>query len=301
MNPRAYQGEADQAAMAALAAANPDDNLHVVDLPYRFCSWAFDDPANVGVWVDGAGQLLAWAVMQTPFWSIDYVVSPDAGSGALTTILAWAHQRARECVGTAYGRPAWFPNVFSTQLDRQRELEAAGFASQADVGDNSWSKVLMLRPAAAPLGEAPLPPGFAIRSLAGASEVEAYTALHQAVFESKNMTAPWRARTLRHPGYRRDLDLVAVAPDGRLAAFCIGWLGPAGSQIEPMGVHADFRKLGLGRAILTENLRRLHAAGAARIYVETDSYRNAAFDLYEAAGFRVARDVLVYRKDYAPM
>jgi ribosomal protein S18 acetylase RimI-like enzyme len=68
-----------------------------------------------------------------------------------------------------------------------------------------------------------------------------------------------------------------------------------------MGVHANFRKLGLGRAILTENLRRLQAAGAERTYVETDSYRNAAFELYEAAGFRVAQEVLVYRKDYAPM
>ena len=299
MKQRAYYGDADQAAMAALVAAHPEDNLHVVDLPYRFCSWAFDDPANVGLWVDEAGQLLAWAVMQTPFWSFDYAFRPAAG--ALPIILDWADQRAKVAVGTTFGRPAWFPNVFKDQPDRQRELERAGFVSQADVGENSWSKVLMLRPGGGPPAEAPLPPGFAIRPLAGASEVAAYTALHQAVFESKNMTAEWRARTRRHPGYRRDLDLVAVAPDGRLAAFCIGWLGQAGGQIEPMGVHADFRKLGLGRAILSENLRRLHAAGAERIYVETDSYRNAAFELYEAVGFAVVRDVLVYRKDYAPM
>jgi ribosomal protein S18 acetylase RimI-like enzyme len=296
---RAYQGDADQAAMAALVAAHPEDNLHVVDLPYRFCSWAFDDPANVGLWVDEAGQLLAWAVMQTPFWSIDYACAP--GAGALTAILAWADQRAHEALGTPYSRPAWFANIFKDQPDRQRELERAGLASQADVGENSWSKVFMVRPGSGPLAEAPLPPGFAIRPLARESEVDAYTALHQAVFESKSMTAAWRARTLRHPGYRPELDLVAVAPDGRLAAFCIGWLGQAGGQIEPMGVHAEFRKLGLGRAILSENLRRLQAAGAERIFVETDSYRNAAFELYEAVGFRVTREVLVYRKDYAPM
>src|SRR5205085_8024544 len=182
MKQRAYQGEADQAAMAALVTEHPNDNLHVVDLPYRFCSWAFDDPANVGLWVDGAGQLLAWAVMQTPFWSLDFAYSPDAGSGALTTILAWADGRARESLGTAYGRPAWFANVFENQLDRQRDLELAGFTSQANAGENAWSKVLMLRPAGAPRDDAPLPPGFAIRPLAGASEVEAYVALHQAVF-----------------------------------------------------------------------------------------------------------------------
>jgi ribosomal protein S18 acetylase RimI-like enzyme len=48
-------------------------------------------------------------------------------------------------------------------------------------------------------------------------------------------------------------------------------------------------------------LRRLQAAGAKRVCVETDSYRNPALELYEAVGFRVAREVLVYRKDYAPM
>ena len=96
--------------------------------------------------------------------------------------------------------------------------------------------------------------------------------------------------------------MVAGAADGGLAAFCIGWLpedenGKRG-QIEPMGVHPDFRHLGLGRAILSEGLRRLYEQGAQEIFVETDSYRDAAFALYESVGFRVAKDVLVFRKDY---
>lgn len=97
--------------------------------------------------------------------------------------------------------------------------------------------------------------------------------------------------------------LVAVAPDGCLAAFCVGWLDkdaeekPSG-QIEPLGVHDDFRRLGLGRAILSEGLRRLYLCGADRVYVETDKHGNAALELYEAVGLRVIQDVLVYRKDY---
>jgi ribosomal protein S18 acetylase RimI-like enzyme len=66
-----------------------------------------------------------------------------------------------------------------------------------------------------------------------------------------------------------------------------------------MGVHPDFRHLGLGRAILSEGVRRLYAQGAQEIFVETDNYRDAAFALYQSVGFRVARDVFVYRKDYA--
>jgi hypothetical protein len=33
------------------------------------------------------------------------------------------------------------------------------------------------------------------------------------------------------------------------------------------------------------------------VFVETDKYRNAALELYQAVGFQVIRDVLVYRKD----
>jgi ribosomal protein S18 acetylase RimI-like enzyme len=160
----------------------------------------------------------------------------------------------------------------------------------------------MGRSAHIPVADYALAAGFSVRPLAGENEVYAYVQLHRAVFESKNMTAKWRIRTLRCPEYRPDLDLVAVAPDGRLAAFCVCWLNrdleqPSG-QIEPLGVHQDFRQLGLGRAILSEGLRRLYLCGADRVYVETDKYRNAALELYQAVGFRVIYDVLVHRKDY---
>ncbi len=116
------------------------------------------------------------------------------------------------------------------------------------------------------------------------------------------MTVEWRGRILHAPEHNADLDLVAVAPDGHLAAFCLGWLdrGSAYGQVEPMGVRPDLRRLGLGRAILSECLKRLHQHGAQKVQVETDDYRNAAFGLYAAVGFRVVRKVLVYRKDYAP-
>jgi mycothiol synthase len=182
--------------------------------------------------------------------------------------------------------------VSATQTDRIRDLESAGFAPQADVGKDSWSKVLMQRSAQRPIAGCVLPAGFVIRSLAGEGEVEAYVRLHRAAFGTENMTVEWRARTLRRPEYLPELDLVAVAPDGRLAAFCVAWLnshseGKSSGQIEPLGVHKDFRGLGLGRAILGEALRRLHRCGADTVYVETDLQRTEALSLYKAVGFRV--------------
>ena len=300
---REFSGETDKRAMIALAHIFPTDSLHVVDLPYRLSSWALDDPDNIGLWVNAEGQLLAWVVMQTPFWTIDYVYHPDADTNLHRRLLAWADHRARQVLDTPSERPSWFVMAFASQTDRIRDLEEAGFVSQANVGKDAWSKVLMQRSVQVPVADYALPAGFIIRPLAGENEVEAYVQLHRAVFESKNMTAEWRTRALRRPEYLSDLDLVAVAPDGRLAAFCICWLdknseGKPSGQIEPLGVHEDFRRLGLGRAILSEGLRRLYLCGADRIYVETDKYRNAALEFYKSMGFRVIQDVQVYRKDY---
>jgi len=65
------------------------------------------------------------------------------------------------------------------------------------------------------------PPGFTIRVLASTDEADACAAVHRAAFGSGSpMTGGWRARTQWMPQYRAELDLVAVAENGR------GWLRP---------------------------------------------------------------------------
>src|SRR5436853_7892166 len=106
---RPYAGPIDLRRMAGLVRAFPAGHHHVVDLPYRLSSWAFDYPQNVGLWEDGAGNLLAWAVLQSPFWTLDYAFHPDTRDyGMGPQILTWAIKRAGELVGTPGGRPAWF-------------------------------------------------------------------------------------------------------------------------------------------------------------------------------------------------
>jgi mycothiol synthase len=194
--------------------------------------------------------------------------------------------------------------VRDDQYARIQALEADGFACQAQVAEDPWRKAFLTRSASMPIASCLLPEGMLIRPLAGPAEVDAYVALHRSAFESTNMTSVWRSRVLRRAEYLPDLDLVAVTAEGRLAAFCIGWFDAAGpqgrpsGQIEPIGVHADFRQRGLGRAILSEALRRLHQHGAEQVYVESDETDDGAFVFYQSVGFRVAQRVLVYRKDY---
>ncbi len=298
---RPFQGANDQRLMEELARQTLAANLHVTDLPYRFSSSALDDPENACLWFDRQGQLAAWAVLQVPFWTLDYVCLPEAEAELHAEMLAWADQRARSALDTDQGHPCWFANVFSGQENRIRDLEAAGYKWQGNVGEDSLAKVLMLRASPAPVDVYQPPAGFTTRTLAGLSEVPAYVALHRAVFESTTMTEAWRARTLLHPDYQPDLDIVVEAPDGRLAAFCICWFdaGTRVGRVEPLGCHKDFRRYALGRVALSEGLRRLQSRGAERIYLETDRGRKTALRLYESFDFQVIQNVLVYRIDYA--
>ncbi len=300
---RPFSGDPDIEKMAALVRAYPGDNLHLVDLPYRVCSPALDDPNNVGLWTDGEGNVVAWAVLQTPFWTLDYAYVPDVDRDLHRRILAWGDRRACEVVGTPSGHPAWFVNVLSGQEARIPDLEGAGFTCQASVPVDPWTDVLLWHDIRAPIPANSLPAGYGIRSLAGSAEVAAYVAMHRAVFESCNMTADWRFRTLQRPEYRPELDLVAVAPDGSLVGCCVCWIavddtGRLRGQIEPMGVCEGHRRRGVGRALVSEGLRRLRSGGATGTYVQTENYRGPALGLYESVGFRVVRDVWIYRKDY---
>ena len=301
---RPFTGDGDRLRMVALARAHPEVTVHLADLPYRLSSWALDDPNNVALWTDIEGRLVAWAVMQTPFWAVDYAYGTGLDPDLHRRILVWADDRARRLVGTPDGRPAWFVSVLGGQEGHIDDLEALGFACQAAVPKDPWSDVLLWCPSTTPLLSPSLPEGYVIRPLAGEDEVPAYVALHRSVFESSAMTVAWRRRTLECPEYLPDLDLVMAAPGGALVAFCVGWVGTDAEgkrrgQIEPLGVRADRRRHGLGRAILSEALRRLPLYDVLGTMIQTDAYRGPALCLYESVGFRAVRDVWIYRKDYA--
>lgn len=283
----------------ALADSSPLSIPHVADWPYRFSSWALDDALNARAWRDESNRLLGWAALQTPFWSIDCVVHPEAPAALYREMLAWSQSRAAELQRAGAGRPMWFVSIAASCAEQRHVLAELGFEDQADVGEDSWSKVLLeltdVEPPALSLA-----PGLNIRSLDPAREIQAYVDMHREVFQSESMTHDWRARATRMAGYRNELDLVLASDEGTLRGFCVGWLreranGERVGQIEPLGVRETHRGQKLSRALMGEAIRRLRALGARRIFVESDRQRDAAMAAYAAQGFRVAHEVLVYR------
>jgi mycothiol synthase len=298
----------DRDALLDIIHQEPAQHPHVIDLPYRLSSEALDQEANGAIWLDDAGRAHAWVILQHPFWAIDLAADGAHNNPEVyAQLLVWADRRARQLAGMPAGRPAWYVPVFEDQVGLIAALEAAGFACQTDAPVDPWVKVLLVRELeAAPQRLGP-PTGFAIRPLNGESEAAGYVDLHRAAFESTNMTTSWRRRTLRQPLYCADLDLVAQAAGGQLAGFAIGWFTPDGRgdgpavQVEPLGVHPEFRRHGLAGALLSELFWRAAQRGARRIYVECDDYPHGpAGTLYRSAGFTLYKQIAVYRKDYDP-
>jgi ribosomal protein S18 acetylase RimI-like enzyme len=290
---RPYAGPADWDRMAELVYAHPAEHLHAVDLPYRLASWSLDDSRNACFWEDADGNLLGWAVLQIPWATADMGQHPNAGLEI--EMLRWGVARAQSWASEHKREFTLYQGVLEHQVETQNWLTHHGFTP------TDWQTIHLTRPLAESVPAPQLPEGFTLRPLRGEAEVAGYVALHRAAFDTNNMTVEWRARTLRMTHYRPDLDVVAVAPDGRLAAFCVGWALPdqAEAQVEPLGVHPDFQHLGLGRAVLVESLRRMQTLGAGLAHVETYSVNDPARGLYESVGFRMTRAPLTYSKTFS--
>ncbi len=296
---RTFDPATDLAPALALADASSLGLPHVADWPYRFASWGLDDPHNAQVWLDDNARIIGWVVMQTPFWAIDCIAHPDAPLALYGAMLDWAKQRAVAMQQHGTGRPMWFVSIAERYRAHQQALEEHGFENISNAAIDPWSKVL-LELADTPSIPALLPRGLSVRSLNPHTEIEKYVALHREVFESENMTIPWRTRTTQAADYNNALDLVVASDDGQLHGFCVTWLrrlvtGEIVGQIEPLGVRQDMRGQGLSRHLLTEAIHRLQALGATRIVVETDQQRSDAIAAYQAIGFRVVHEVAVYK------
>ncbi|CAN5520314.1 hypothetical protein BH09CHL1_BH09CHL1_13020 [soil metagenome] len=290
---RPATGDRDFDAIYDLAAAAPNDVLHLADLPWRFSSPSARIPGRTRLWEDAGGTLVAWAVLQFPAWHcLDYAIRPDARSTNVeSAVLAWATETLATEATARGGRLPFYVSARADDGVRIAAIERAGFVRQ------DWGYVRLIRDLLDRQIPAPEPPaGFSVRPLAGDQEIEAYVAMHRAAFDTANMSAEWRRATLRDPRYVPELDLVAIDPGGNPVGFCIGWITPPLAalgggrlaQVEPLGIHPDYQRLGLGRALLLEVLHRAKALGAFRMEVYAESHNPTSRGAYDAVGFQPA-------------
>lgn len=289
----AYRSENDLPRLLELVSAMPLACRHVIDLPWRLSSPAISEGRDAAYWQDADGQVVAFAAWQYYWAALDFFIRPGLPDPARASVAAALFAGAEQRFGerdAERGRPLPYAIEYrDDDLERRRLAEAHGFT----LADDEHGYV-QFEHSLSDLAPVPaLPAGFALRPLGGVDEAAACAELHRAAFQSDSMTTEWRARVIRTPQYRADLDLVITAPDGSLAAFCVGWYGPTWrvAQVEPAGVHPRYMRLGLGRALLLEMLRRFRAIGAERALVETNLGRAPARAAYQAVGFQEAHIV----------
>ena len=141
----------------------------------------------------------------------------------------------------------------------------------------------------------PLPDGFRCRTVE-AGDLAERVAIHRDVWEPSRVTELSYANVMTAWPYRSSLDCVVEAPDGRFAAYVLAWPDDENGVglFEPVGTRAEFRRRGLGAAVCTFALRRLHDEGLRHAIVMCES--ESACALYESVGFRRRGTLVAYSR-----
>jgi ribosomal protein S18 acetylase RimI-like enzyme len=229
---------------------------HIGDIPWGRRQHIGRDPEwPTAVW-ERDGEVLAWGWVRLPD-HLDLAVHPDHPELA-DEVLAWFREVALSDHVSAYA------------LDSEPHLiaafRAAGLRETADphfMCRYHHDLVALDLPA--------VPEGFTLRPVRGDEDVPRRVDVHRSAFHPSRVTVESYANVRGSWPYREDLDWVVEAPDGRFAAFCLIWwdeVNGAG-ELEPVGTHRDFRRLGLARAACLGAMHRLRELGASGAVVNS--------------------------------
>jgi mycothiol synthase len=130
-----------------------------------------------------------------------------------------------------------------------------------------------------------VPIDFVIRS-ATYADAERLALVHSGAFGSGWSRANYADR-MRMPGYDPQDEIAAVHADGTFIGFTITWYDEMNSvgHFEPVGVHRDFHRLGVGSALLRAGMERMRDAGMASATVWHASAEDRAVAFYQSNGF----------------
>jgi ribosomal protein S18 acetylase RimI-like enzyme len=301
--PRPYRGAADWEKMQRILiegrrANNGTYYVHVGDLSWWMYYHDTGAPFSEQIWLwEEADAVRGW-VLFTPEESVFDLFIHPALRGAPEAIYMhdWAEAQLARQMRARNGSEVGMMWIFETDQVRRQLLETRGYAPK------DRSLVYFTRPLDGDDPAPNLPEGFAVRGCRGEVEVEQRARAQHGAFQSKweweRYVARFR-RFMQSPVYAGERDMIAVAPDGRVAAFCIFWLDPENKVglFEPVGTHPDFQRKGFGKAVMRESLRRMRASGMESAIVCAYSDNVAAQKLYSSVGFRATNKLCAYAKN----
>jgi mycothiol synthase len=281
-------------ACRAVEAIDPWPPLY--EVRHHLRALGADQSAELRLWENRAGVLVAFATIWDGATLLS-TIHPRAQCDDLSQqILAWGMARARECVRHCGEQAVLFVPIPADDRVNGALLERHGFIAE------DWSILRMARPLEQLLPPPNAPDGFILRLAANEQELATAVAMHQGFSIAGPTIVRERLALLRKAADVVMPDLVAVAPDGELAAFCLCSMGhqdgglPTSHEgwIDLLGTRPAYQRRGLGRAMVLAGLQQLSDHGAEVALLGTTSWNVAAQCLFESVGFRLIRQMRWY-------
>lgn len=303
--PRPYQNGQDFKRMKALLvegrkAANGTYYVHTGDLSW----WLFyNSPQDdlweyIYLWEDQrqGSELHGWTLFSPKWSSFDVFFYPTLrNSGLVEHMFVWSMERAQQ-IARQTGKQR-----ISTMWISEKDTRIGGLLECCGCLPSQEGLLYLARSLEGPLPDRPIPEGYIVRSVKDESEAGMRTAASHASFGSSMSLDEYNrryVRFMRSPVYSPECDIIALAPDGSCAAFCLIWLEPTNQVglFEPVGIHPAHQQKGLGKAIILEGLRRMQAHGMKSAIVSTEQDNLPAQRLYLSCGFTITDHLATYRK-----
>ena len=272
------------------AVADPRAQMQIGDFYWALRVMPNGDPlADTRLWARDDGTLAAFAWLDPPELG-DAIIDPNADLSMLDEALDWLESELRQ-----QSRTSISVIVVGDDQPRIEALERRGYA-RGDGGNTRLWQAIETAPAATTL-----PTGYSLGHVSTTVDMERRGFVEADAFPADGRVVTgdaWRVLTERLPSYRPELDLIAVAPDGTGAAACTCWYDAATrcGEFEAVGTAQAHRRRGVGRAVITEGVRRLHELGATTAVVFTQNTNDAAIALYESCGFEIVGEDRAWSK-----
>lgn len=235
--------------------------------------WMFSLPyldeatlSRIGVW-ECEDQIIGLATYEQSLGDVWLSLDPDYPELKSEMIAyAMSHLAAVDAQGEKSLRVCLLEN------DEAFAKHAAGFGFVPD-GDNEATAIYRI---VDPLPQVVLPEGFRIVSLAEENDL---MKIHRVLWKGFNHvgeppieTLHQRQRMQSGPEFDLSLALAVKSPEGDFVSFCNLWHDPKTNYaiVEPMATVPEYRKMGLGRALLLEGFRRCAGRGANKVYVGSE-------------------------------
>jgi mycothiol synthase len=300
---KAYSGQQDLQAMIDLIKERPREQVSdfpgILDLQEMLA--VPKTQAATRLWTDPDGKLACFAFLERDQTSASLVLEIAASwmdTGLADTVIEWAVAVIRQTLPAQAGTFLLETSTRSDNRVRITLLERLGFEPQA-VGT-----VHMERSLADPIERPQLADGYLIRPIRGEAEAEAWVRLHCLALKTEVMTTEYKLAMMRTPYYDPEMDLVAEAPDGALAAYCVCFIpveenamsGQKKGYTDPIATHPHHLRRGLAKALILTGLSLLKEHGLETACLGTSSDNLAMLRTAESVGFRISKTVLRYGK-----